>query len=83
MVVITQEGNLSAPLTTGLFHDLSFWVSLTVPGRGKLIEDIKKNGGTVSQAERHATYLLVDDRKPPLPDQLHDPKRFGLLRYGN
>ena len=37
MVTITQEGNLSAPQSNGLFQDIKFWLSMMVPGRNHLI----------------------------------------------
>jgi len=41
MVTITQEGNLSAPLSNALFQNLKFWVAISVPCRAALIADIK------------------------------------------
>jgi hypothetical protein len=41
MVTITQEGNLSAPQSNGLFQDVKFWFSLTVPSRNTLMSDVR------------------------------------------
>ncbi|KAJ3945407.1 uncharacterized protein N0V96_005440 [Colletotrichum fioriniae] len=56
---ITYDGVPGARGT--LFKDLKFFVSLRVPGRVKILELIKQNGGTIAKLETQADHYITYD----------------------
>ncbi|KAF8540268.1 hypothetical protein BDD12DRAFT_833896 [Trichophaea hybrida] len=81
MVTITQEGNLSAPHSSGLFQDVKFWFSLLVPSRSSLISSVRLNGGIVVTVEKDADFCIVDHARPPTSSSVNRDKSMYSYRY--
>jgi hypothetical protein len=50
-----------------LFQGKKFWVAQRVPGRPKLLDDIKANGGDVVLLEKKADYRIADHFRRDCP----------------
>ncbi|KAK1502908.1 hypothetical protein CTAM01_04897 [Colletotrichum tamarilloi] len=59
---ITYDGVPGARGT--LFKDLKFFVSLRVPGRVRILDLIKQNGGTIAKLETQADHYITYDTGP-------------------
>ena len=51
----------------GLFQDMKFWLSHTIPQRSRFISQIDANGGIVVNLEKDADVKLVDHTRKVLP----------------
>ncbi|KAF8246737.1 hypothetical protein K440DRAFT_661839 [Wilcoxina mikolae CBS 423.85] len=81
MVTITQEGNLSAPHSSGLFQDVKFWFSLLVPTRSSLMSSVRLNGGIIVTVEKDADFCIVDHARPPTSSSVNRDKSMYSYRY--
>lgn len=62
---VTEDGETHGP--GQLFSGKKFWVAQRVPSRGRLLENIKANGGVIVMLEKKADYLIADHFRRDCP----------------